>query len=343
VEGRATRSCSRSTAGSRARPRVLPLVALAGAIALAGCGGGGGDGKDRATLVLDFVPNAVHTGIYHALAAGYYEDEGIELEIVEPSATADTLKLVEAGTADLGIADGIDVATQVDQGSPLRAVMALLQRPAGGVIVRRDSGITRPRQLEGQTVGITGVPSDTAVLDSVVSGDGGDPAAVDTVTLGFAGAQALEAGRIDAFTGFVPADGVQVERDGFPIGAFRVDRFGGPAYPGLVVFTTESRIEEDPELVASLVRATARGYEDTLADPESSLIDLVEANPEIDAGIAGASLRAYLPLMRPRGRDYGTFDTGELRAFSRWLLDTGLTEAPVTPDRLATNRFVGSR
>jgi putative hydroxymethylpyrimidine transport system substrate-binding protein len=221
--------------------------------------------------------------------------------------------------------------------------MALLQRPAGGVIVRRDSGIARPRQLEGHTVGVTGVPSDGAVLDSVVSGDGGDPAAVDTVTLGFAGVQALEADRVDAITGFVPADGVQLERDGFPIAAFRLDRYGGPAYPGLVVFTLESKLEDDPELVASFVRATARGYEDTLADSESGLIDLVEANPEIDAGLAGASLRAYLPLMRPRGRAYGAFDPGELRAFSRWLLDTGLTEAPVTPDRLATNRFVGSR
>jgi putative hydroxymethylpyrimidine transport system substrate-binding protein len=294
-------------------------------------------------VVLDFVPNAVHAGIYRAVAAGYYEDEGIELRIVEPSATADTLKLVEAGSADLGIADGIDVATGIERGGSLIGVMALLQRPAGGVIVRRDSGIERPRQLEGRTVGVTGVPSDGAVLDSVVSGDGGDPAAVDTVTLGFKGAQALEAGRVDAFTGFVAADGVQVERDGFPIEAFRLDGFGGPAYPGLVVFALESTIEDDPELVASFVEATARGYEDALADPDAALIDLVEANPEIDAGIAGASLRAYLPLMRAGDRPYGSFDVGELRAFSRWLLDTGLTDAPVMPDRLATNRFVDAR
>src|SRR5207237_10190368 len=85
-----------------------------------------------ATLVLDFVPNAVHAGIYRALAAGYYRRSNVDLHVIQPSSTADTLRLIAAGRADFGLADGADVADQVDLGRDAEAVLALVQRPVGG-------------------------------------------------------------------------------------------------------------------------------------------------------------------------------------------------------------------
>ncbi len=117
----------------------------------------------QATLILDFVPNAVHTGIYDAVAKGYYKDAGIDLKIIEPTSTADTLKLIDAGKADFGIADGIDVASQIDLGRDAQGIMALVQRPLGGLITKTSDHITDPKQLEGKTVGITGVGSETEV------------------------------------------------------------------------------------------------------------------------------------------------------------------------------------
>ena len=102
---------------------VSVLVAALAALVLAACGddddsgdGGAEGGTQDATLVLDFVPGPVHAGIYQALEQGYYEDEGINLEIVEPTSTADTLKLIDGGKAQFGIADGIDVASQIADG-----------------------------------------------------------------------------------------------------------------------------------------------------------------------------------------------------------------------------------
>jgi putative hydroxymethylpyrimidine transport system substrate-binding protein len=283
--------------------------------------------------VLDFVPNAVHAGIYRALDAGHYEEIGLSLEIAEPSSTADTLQLVAAGRAELGIADAIDLATQIDRGRDLAAVMAILDRPAGGVIARKDSAVDRPRDLEGRTVGITGVPSDSAVLDTVLDGDGADPEAVDTVNLGFKGAQALEADRIDAFTGFVAADGAQLEHDGFPVRAFALDRWGGPSYPGLVVFSAGDTIAEEPELVQDFVSATARGYEQTVADPERSLEALIDRNPAIDPEIARIALGAYMPLLAQGDGRYGEIDAASVRQLSAWLVDAGLADDPIPPER----------
>ena len=136
------------------------LVAVA-AIALAACGGDGSGTADdgsgsrltAATLVLDFVPGPVHAGIYDAVANGYYADAGIDLEIIEPTSTADTLKLIDAGKADFGLADGIDVAGQIAQGRSAKGILALVQRPLGGLIALRRSGFGSPADLEGRTVG----------------------------------------------------------------------------------------------------------------------------------------------------------------------------------------------
>jgi NitT/TauT family transport system substrate-binding protein/putative hydroxymethylpyrimidine transport system substrate-binding protein len=324
-----------------------PVTALA--LWLPGCGETSGTDASQsardaapvdATLVLDFVPNGVHAGIYRALAAGYYRRQGIDLHIVQPTSTADTLRLIQAGRAQFGIADGIDVGTQIAAGRDAEGIMALLERPAGGLIALRSAGLRSPKQLEGGTVGITGVPSDSAVLRTVVSDAGGNPDDVHVVTIGFNGAQALAAGKLDAFTGFVPADGVQLQRTGHPITAFRLDEWGGPAYPGLVVFSTRREIAADPALMRGFVAATLHGYRDTLRDPSHSVADLVDANPGLDRGLAAATLAAYRPLFRGDARQYGEFVTSHLRALSRYMVANGLTDRPIPPGRYATNRFV---
>ena len=118
--------------------------------------------------MLDFVPGAGARGDLPGDRQGYYEDEGIDLEIVEPTSTADTLKLIDAGKADFGIADGIDVATQIADGRGAKGIMASTQRPLGGLITLEESGFGTPSGSRGATVGVTGVPSDDAILETTI-------------------------------------------------------------------------------------------------------------------------------------------------------------------------------
>jgi putative hydroxymethylpyrimidine transport system substrate-binding protein len=298
----------------------------------------------KVTLILDFVPNAVHVGIYRALAAGYYRLENIDLQVVQPTSTQETLKLIDAGKAQFGLADGSDVAGLIDDGGDAQAVMALVQRPLGGLIALASEHLRTPAQLQGRTVGITGVPSDTAVLDTEVRHAGGDPAKVKVVTIGFNGAQALQAGKIAAFTGFIPDDGVQLSESGHPITAFGLAENGGPAYPGLVAFTTRRLIASDPALVRDFVRATTEGYEDTLKDPQRSLDELLSMNPSLSRRLTDASLKVYLPLFAGGGDGggvpFGTLQNGNVAAMSAWMLANHLIKAPISPQLYGTNRFL---
>jgi putative hydroxymethylpyrimidine transport system substrate-binding protein len=293
------------------------------------------------TLILDFIPNAVHAGIYRAIAAGYYRDENIDLRVIQPTSTADTLKLIDAGKAQFGLADGIDVAEQIDLGRDAKAIMAITQLPLGGPIALASEHLTSACGLVGKTVGITGVPSDTATLNTAVMHAGCDPSKVHVVTIGFNGVQDLEAHRIAAFTGYWPADGVQLQVSGYPITAFKLNESGGPAYPGLVAFTTEPLIASRPALVRAFLAATVKGYEDTLANPRRSLEELLAQNPVLNRRFTAASLRAYLPLFTDNGAvPFGTLQTGKIAALSSWLLANKLIHRAISTSRYGTDAFL---
>jgi len=339
------------------RRALAALLATAALVAVAGCGddeaatstptagtvASGGvalPATTGVTLVLDFLPGGVHAGIYTALEKGYYEQNNIDLKIIQPTSTADTLKLIDAGKADVGIADGIDVATQISDGRDAQAIGAVVQRPLGGLITLTSAGITDPRQLEGKTVGVTGVPSDNAILKTVVSSAGGDPSKVKVVTIGFNGVQNLESEKVDAFTGFWPADGVQVEVDGHPVTSFKLDEHGGPAYPGLVFFSTRKRIAADGPVMAAFMDATVRGYQDAISDPPAALEALLSQVPALDRKVMQAQLDAYVPLFAAGGVAYGTMDPAVLQSLSDFLVENGLIKQAITPDRFATSAFL---
>jgi len=302
------------------------VALLATALVLVGVAGCGGDGAEPgapkgATLVLDFVPNAVHAGIYSGLARGYYRDEGVDLTVQPPGESTDAPKLLAAGKVDFAILDIHDLGIARERGIELVGVAPIVQRPLAAVIARGDGPVKRPRQMQDHRVGVSGLPSDEAVVDSEVEADGGDPARVERVTIGFTAVPSLAAGKVDAATGFWNAEGVALRRQGVPIRVFKVDRFGAPPYPELILTTSQKTFEDEPELVEAVVAATRRGYEATIENPEAALDDLLAANPELDRAEQQAQMDAVLPILRPQ-----PFDMPTLEEWAAWDLEHGLLE-----------------
>jgi putative hydroxymethylpyrimidine transport system substrate-binding protein len=310
----------------RAAALLAAVLLLAGA---AGCGGGGAEpGAPRGvTLVLDFVPNAVHSGIYAAQRQGDYRDRGIDLTIRQPGESTDAPKLLEAGRADFAILDIHDLGIARERGLDLVGTMPIVQRPLAAVIAHGDGPVRRPRDLEGNTVGVTGLPSDEAVVDSEVAADGGDPANVDRVTIGFNAVSALAAGKVDAATGFWNAEGVALRRQGIPIRIFKVNSYGAPPYPELVLTASRHTLESDPELVDSMVAATRRGYELAVKHPAQALDDLLAEVPSLDRAEQAAQLHVLLPDLHP-----APFDPSVLHEWATWDLQHDLLEQPLDVD-----------
>jgi NitT/TauT family transport system substrate-binding protein/putative hydroxymethylpyrimidine transport system substrate-binding protein len=310
-------------------------LALIGAALAAGCGSSGSTrhGSVRhASLVLDFTPNAVHAGIYSAIVRHLDRRDGIDLNVVVPSATTDSIKLLDTGRVNFAILDIHDLAIARERGADLVGIMAIVQRPLAAVIAAPR--FRTPTGLVGQTVGITGVPSDTAVLDSIVAGAGGDPRRVHTLTIGFNSVPDLLAGRVSAATAFWSDEGITLaqRRPGFH--AFRVEDYGAPAYPELVVCATRATLAHDRTLAADVVQTLVDGYGFTIAHPRQSAADLESRVPGLDPSLVRAQLSALLPVFAGAGGRVGVLDRRTLRSWAAWEARFGIVRRP--PDVATT-------
>jgi putative hydroxymethylpyrimidine transport system substrate-binding protein len=319
------------------RPVHAALVLLAAV--LVGCGGGDPEPSATApatppidaTLLLDFAPNAAHAGIYAATQRGLDRKEGIDLRVRVPSASTDAVRLLLGGRAQLAVLDIHDLAIARERGRDLVGVMAIVQRPLAAVLTA--PGIKTPRDLEGRRVGVTGLPSDDAVLRSVVHGAGGDPAKVRSTTIGLNAVASVVSGRVAGATAFWNVEGVALKAREPGSGEFRVDDYGAPSYPELVVTVARRTLQRDPDLVRRGVAALVRGYGVAIEDPQGALRDLVAGAPDIDPTEAKRQLEALGPAFASGGK-VGVLDPSVLDAWASWEAQFGIVKRK--PDVAAT-------
>src|SRR4051794_12588269 len=245
-----------AVASPRMRSCLLVFLACF-AVVTASCGDSAkSSGPVPLSLALDFTPNAAHAPIYAAVRTGADRHNGVKLRILGPGAgTPDSLKLVNSGRADVGVLDIHDLGLASERGADVVAIGALVQKPLAAVIARPN--VARPRALAGKTVGVTGLPSDVAVLNAVVTGDGGDFSAVKQHTIGFSAVPAMITKKVDAVTAFWNAEGVTLNTRGVKTNDFRVDRYGAPPYPEVVLFAKRSMVEKRPKELRGLLSALA--------------------------------------------------------------------------------------
>src|SRR5947207_2800032 len=210
----------------------------------------------------------------------------------------------------------------------LVGVAPIVQRPLASVIASDRTVVRSPSDLAGRIVGVTGLPGEGGVLDSVLRAGGVPPEAVHRVTIGFQAVSSLAAGKVAAATAFWNAEGVTLRRQGIPIRVFRVDRYGAPRYPELVLCTTGKVIGTKPALVNSVVSATTKGYALAVAHPQEALSALLASVPDLDAADQRAELASLLHAnaFSPPGR----FDPVALRGWARWDRSHGVVHR--TPD-----------
>ena len=313
------------------------------ALVLAGCGSSSSathPSLSGATLMLDFTPNAVHAGIYSAIRHGEVRKLGLRLQAIAPTASADPIKLLETGRVNFAILDIHDLAIARERGQDIVGVMAIVQRPLSSVIAAPD--IATPRALAGKTVGITGVPSDTAVMRSILSGAGVDPGTVKTITIGFNAVADLLAGRVAAATAFWNDEGqaIQSKRRGFHI--FRVDEYGAPSYPELVLCATRHTIVRDRALTQHVVDALVDGYQFTLLHPAQSAVDLEQSVPGLDPKLISVQLHALLPAFQGPDHRVGELDPARLQAWAHWEARFGIVRRPPDVARAFDPTFAAS-
>ncbi len=331
---------------SRIQAIAVAVALLALAAGLAACGSKsetGGSEREALSLALDFYPNPDHAGIYMAEKEGFFEEAGLDVSISSPSDPAAPIKQVATGQSDLAITYEPEVMLAHEQGLPVVAVAALVNRPLTSLIWLKKSGIKGVGQLAGKTVATAGIPYQEAFLKTILARVHLQPSAVKEVNVGFGLLPALVGGSAQAMLGgYSNVEGVDLRERGKEPVITPVDKLGVPTYDELVLVANPKKLEEDPDPYRLFVAALTRGTETAVADPKAASAAILEANPELEPKLNEAEVEATLPLLgaKTAGQPYGYMDPKEWEAFAAWMRDNELVSELLKPSELLTNSYL---
>ncbi|HET8566129.1 MAG TPA: ABC transporter substrate-binding protein [Solirubrobacterales bacterium] len=333
---------------TRLRTPAIALAVMALALALAACGAKseeGGAERESFSLTLDFYPNPDHAGIYMAQKLGYFEEAGLDLKITAPSDPAAPLKLVAAGRTDLAISYEPEVALAQEQGLPVVAVAALVNRPLTSMIWLKKSGIKGVGGLEGKTIATAGIPYQDAFLKTILARVHLTPEDVKSVNVGFGLLPALVGGSAQAMLGgYLNVEAIDLRERGKEPVVTPVDRLGVPTYDELVLVANRKKLEEDPEAVRLFLAALERGTNAAVENPGAATKAVTEANPDLEPKLTAAEVKATLPLLAARtpNQPYGYMDPKQWEAFAGWMRDNDLIQQLPQTSELLDDSYLPS-
>jgi putative hydroxymethylpyrimidine transport system substrate-binding protein len=326
--------------------RILALLLLALPLAVA-CGDDddddGGDEPVAVSLALDWFPWAQHAPIYLAQERGYFEDEGLTVDIHVPANPEDGLRLAGSGEEDFAISYQLDTLLARGEDIPVRSVAALVQHPLNGIMSLTSAGITRPADLEGKKVGYAGLPSDEALIAAVLAADGLTVDDIELVNVGFSLAPSLVSRQVDAVIGaYYVYESFQIENEsGDEVSVLPLTEWGVPDYYELVLVASDEMVDDDPETIEKFVRALQRGYGDAAEEREAAVEALLANNADAIEEVETASIELLWPFWMDEGEVvFGTQTEENWERYADWLKESGLLAGDVEGAAAFTNEFV---
>ena len=287
------------------------------------------DGKEleKVTFVLDWTPNTNHTGLYVAQEKGYFEEAGLEVEIVQPPEDGAEV-LVASGKAQFGISfqDTMASALIGEDALPITAVAAVLQHNTSGIISRAGEGMDSPKGMEGHSYATWNTPIEIATMKKVVTDDGGDFSKVELIPSTVTDeVSALKTNSVDSIWIFYGWAGVKMELEGLATDYFAfADIDPVFDYYTPVVIAGNQFLEEKPETAKAFLKALRKGYEFAIENPEEAADILCKEAPELDKELVVASQNYLKDQYQAEAEYWGYIDAERWNNFYNWINENEL-------------------
>lgn len=295
---------------------------------------------EKVVVTLDWYPNTNHTGLYVAKEKGYYKEEGLDVEIIQPGENSAD-QLVASGKADFGVssAEGITQARATDL--PLVSIAAVIQHNTSAFASLPEAGIKSPKDFEGKRYGGWGSPTEEATIKALMEKYGADSTKWTNITLGQTDFFSSIGKQADFEWIYYGWDGVEAERRGIKINTI----FLRDLDPDLdnytpILVTNEDHIKNKPDLVKRFMAATAKGYEFAISNPDEAAESLLKNAPELNQDLVKRS-QAYLAKeYQSDAPQWGIQKKEVWERYANWLMDKNLLPKRIDVDQLFTNDFL---
>jgi len=324
---------------------IVLLLSFVLIFSMIGCGSTNETDSETITVVLDWTPNTNHTGIYVALANGYFEEAGLNVEVVQPPEDG-AVALVASGKAQFGVSfqDSLAPAFIGDSIMPVTAVAAVVQHNTSGIVSRAGEGMDTPKGLEGKNYATWDLDVEKATIRDVMKADGGDFDLVNLIPSTVTDeVSALESGSVDAIWIFYGWAGVACEVAGLDIDYFEfADIDPVFDYYTPVIIGNNNWLEENPETAKAFMAALSKGYTYAVENPKDAADILMDAAPELksNSALVYASQEYLASEYISDAARWGEFDAERWAAFFKWLNDNNLLEEKIDPNHGFTNDYL---
>lgn len=321
---------------------LLILVACASVAGLGACSGRPVQGElQPVRVILDYLPNTNHTGLYVALEQGYYAAQGLDVEIVQPS-EGTTATLIATGQGQFGISYQEDVtyARTAAEPLPIKAIAAVIQHNTSGFASYGPKKIQNPRDFEGKTYVGWGSPAEEAVIKAVMQRAGADFSKLTMASADDSGFAAMQ-DKVDLTWIFYGWTGIQAEMADFPLNYLELRQLDPRLdYYTPVIIASEQLLQDDPELSRRFLAATSQGYQYAIANPEQAADILAAAAPENDAEFLRRSQQYLSPKYQEGVSRWGEMKPEVWDAYTEFMLENGLIPHDMPAVEAFTNEFL---
>lgn len=320
------------------------MLILAAVFVLSACGGMGGAEDQEETLTairlpMGFIPNVQFAPFYAAVENGYFEEEGIEIDF-DYSMETDAVALVGAEEISFAVVSGEQVPLAKAEGLPIVYVAAWYGEYPVAVVSKVEENITEPADLAGKKVGLPGLYGANYIGLRALLGEAGlQESDLQLDSIGFNQVEVLLSGNDDAVVVYLANEPVQLRAQGVDLNVIAVKDYVSLVSNGLI--TNQSTIEEQPELVRSMVRAALRGIEFTVENPDQAfeiskkyVEGLAEADQEVQRNVLETSISLY------QTDPYGFSEQQSWENMQQVLLQMGLLTSEIDLQDAYTNEFI---
>lgn len=297
--------------------------------------------KEEVTVILDYVANTNHTGMYVALEQGYYDELGLDVDIVEPTEGA-TATLIAVGKGDFGISyqEDVTVARTSADPLPIKAIATLIQHNTSGFATYADKKIESPKDFEGKTYSGWGGPGEEAVLKAIMAQNGADYNKLNVVISDGSGFEALK-DKVDIMWFFEAWDNVKCKLNNFPINYMELrDLDKRLDYYTPVIIANDDTLKNRPEMTKKFLAATAKGYQYAIEHPEESAKILQKYAPDYSIDMLTMSQEYLSKKYMEDTKHWGEMKDSVWDNYTDFLVEYGVIDQKIPAAECYTNEFL---
>lgn len=297
---------------------------------------------EKITLVLDWVSNTNHTGMYVALENGYYKEEGLEVEIIQPTAGG-SADLIATGQGEFGISyqEQVTFARTTTDPLPVKAIAAIIQHNTSGFASPVDKGIKTSKNFEGKKYGGWGSPSEEAMLKGLMERENADFNKVEMIDIGDSDFFTSVENHVDFTWIYYGWDGVAAELRDFDINFIKLQDVE-PALDSYTptIIASEELLNDRPELAKKFLNATSKGYDFAIDKPEEAGKILIKYVPELDQEMVIASQKYLANEYQAEAKRWGEMKEEIWVTYGNWMFENDLIDSELKADEAFTNEFL---